>query len=167
MRTRALLPLALLLIGGACFGPSPDQIAALEEEGRAVASGRIDPHDLSGRELRRAFKGFLAHLASIRENQAQLEVAEKGIEQFSGTPYEADLRRNVASMRDAAMYADFRARIWPWGWWRLRRDQYVRLLEDAKPHFAGTRYADMIDKMIEHHRREIEKGNNSRVRGDG
>ncbi|MHC4252529.1 MAG: hypothetical protein ACYS9X_25705 [Planctomycetota bacterium] len=73
----------------------------------------------------------------------------------------------MAELRDAEKAAEFLRRLHPWGYWRLRRDEYVRLLEDAKPHFTGTRYADMIDKMIEHHRREIEKGNNSRVRGDG
>jgi len=164
MCTRILLALAILPFTGACFGPPS---LALVEEGRAVAAGRINPRDLSGRELKSAYRGFHAYLSHTKQLELKHKIAEGGVRQFGGTPYEAHVRRSAAELRDALMVAEFRKRVFPWGWWRLRRTEYIRLLEDAKPHFAGTKYADMIDKAIDHCRREIEKGNDSRVGGDG
>jgi hypothetical protein len=161
MRTRISLPLLLTPLLGACFSPpsgQPDYAELVrQKEGRSVVSGRVNPRDLSGRELRKAYRGFLAYLRLTRETQSRLELAEKGVERFSGTRYESDLRKIVAQLRDALKASEFIRLLNRRRWYRLSPAQRVQFFEDIKPRFAGTRFADIIDKSIEQERRAAEK----------
>ncbi|MHC4502338.1 MAG: hypothetical protein ACYTFI_03455 [Planctomycetota bacterium] len=122
-----------------------------------MLSGRVNPRDLRGRELKKAFNGFVAYLRLNRDLQAKLAIVKKGIERFSGTRYEADFRGMAVNLRTALAAVELKRLTADRSWRRLSTAQRIQHLERIKPKFAGTKYADSIDKTIQRAKRAEEK----------
>lgn len=143
MDIRLLLATVLLLLATGCFHPPP----SLRGAGYRIVKGDLDPRQLSGRELTWAYRSFLELLPRVSPPVARLAVTEKGVEKFSGTRYEAKLRKIATAERYHFHRARFKALSA-----RLRRmspPERVWRLEAAKLEFAETRYEKTIDRLLE------------------